>query len=125
MRLLLDTNALIWTLAAPQRLSTRAADEIGDSSNEILISVVSAWEIGLKRAKGKLNLRGDLERTLGEKGFQSLPLTLHHALAVESLPPEHHDPFDRMLVAQAQVEKLTLVTSDRTMRRYPIATLPA
>ncbi|MGE5281902.1 MAG: type II toxin-antitoxin system VapC family toxin [Chloroflexota bacterium] len=125
MRLLLDTNALIWTLAAPQMLSTRATEEIGDGSNEILVSVISAWEIGLKRAKGKLNLHGDLTRTLDEKSFQSLPLTLDHALAVESLPSVHHDPFDRMLVAQAQVEKLTLVTSDRMLHRYPIATMPA
>ena len=125
MRLLLDTNALIWTLAAPDRLSPRAAEEIQDSANDVVVSVISAWEIGLKRAKGKLDLRGDLELSLDERGFQPLPLSLRHALAVESLPPEHHDPFDRMLVAQAQVEKLTLVTSDRMMRRYPIAVLPA
>jgi len=125
VRLLLDTNALIWTLAAPDRLSPRAAEEIQDSANDVVVSVISAWEIGLKRAKGKLDLRGDLELSLDERGFQPLPLSLRHALAVESLPPEHHDPFDRMLVAQAQVEKLTLVTSDRMMRRYPIAVLPA
>jgi PIN domain nuclease of toxin-antitoxin system len=125
VKLLLDTNALIWTLADPKRLSTNAATAIRDESNSVLVSVVSVWEIGVKRAKGKLELPGNLEAMLIEKKFDSLPLTLRHALAVESLPYEHHDPFDRMLVAQTQAEGLTLVTSDRAMRRYPIAVLPA
>lgn len=125
MRLLLDTNALIWTLADPDRLSDHAADKIQDESNAVFVSVVSAWEIGVKRAKRKLELPGNLESMIAEKKFDPLPLKLGHALAVELLPHRHHDPFDRMLVAQAQVEDLTIVTSDRTMRRYPVATLPA
>jgi PIN domain nuclease of toxin-antitoxin system len=125
VKLLLDTNALIWTFADPTRFSTYVADTIQDESNEVYVSVVSAWEIGVKRAKGKLDLPGDMEAMVAEKKFTSLPLSMRHGLAVESLPPEHHDPFDRMLVAQAQMEGLTLVTSDRTMRRYPIAVLPA
>jgi PIN domain nuclease of toxin-antitoxin system len=123
--LLLDTNALIWTLADPQRLSPQATKEIEARSNEVFVSVVSAWEIGVKKAKGRLGFPDDLASMLRRKDFEPLPLTLRHGLAIESLPHQHHDPFDRMLVAQAQVEKLTLVTSDRAMRRYPIAVLPA
>jgi len=125
VKLLLDTNALIWVFADPARLSEQAADAIRDESNRVFVSVVSAWEIGVKRAKGKLRLPGDLGAMIAAKRFEPLPLTMPHGLAVESLPPEHHDPFDRMLVAQAHVDGLTLVTSDRTMQRYPIAVLPA
>jgi len=125
VRLLLDTNALIWTLANPKRLSDHAAREIQDESNTVFVSVVSAWEIGVKKAKSKLDFPGNLESMLTGKKFDPLPVTLRHALAIETLPHQHHDPFDRMLVAQAQIEGLTLVTSDRTMRRYPVAILPA
>ncbi len=125
MRLLLDTNALIWTLADPGRLCAHAAGAIRDESNEVFVSVVSAWEIGIKRAKGKLELPPDLEPMIAEKKFDPLPVTLRHALAVESLPLRHRDPFDRMLIAQAQLEGMTLVTSDREIRDYPVAVLPA
>ncbi len=125
MRLLLDTNALIWSLARPTRLSDYAAEEIRDRSNDVLVSIVSIWEIGVKRAKRKLDMPGDLEAMVAEKEFDPLPLALSHALAIEALPHWHHDPFDRMLVAQAQVEGLTLVTSDREMQNYPISVLPA
>ncbi len=125
MRLLLDTNALIWTFADPQRLSDYATEKIQDKANAVLVSVVSIWEIGVKRAKGKLDFPGDLGTMISEKEFEPLPLTLRNALAVEALPRQHHDPFDRMLIAQAQVEGLTLVTSDREMRHYPISVLPA
>jgi PIN domain nuclease of toxin-antitoxin system len=122
---MLDTNALIWALADPKRLSPQATSEIQDRSNEVFVSVVSAWEIGIKKAKGRLEFPDNLEQMLARKEFEPLSLTLRHGIAIESLPYQHHDPFDRMLIAQAQVEKLTLVTSDRTMQRYPIAVLPA
>ena len=125
MSLLLDTNALIWAFAEPSRLSDHAANEIRDTSNRVFVSVVSAWEIGVKRAKRKLDLPGNLESMMSEKKFEPLPMNMRHALAIESLPYHHHDPFDRMLVAQAQVEGFTLVTSDREMRRYQVALLPA
>jgi PIN domain nuclease of toxin-antitoxin system len=125
MRLLLDTNALIWTFADPARLSDYAREKIQDEANDVLVSVVSVWEIGVKRVKQKLDMPGDLEAMISAKKFDPLPLSLSHALAVESLPHQHHDPFDRMLIAQAQVEGLTLVTSDREMRHYPISVLPA
>jgi PIN domain nuclease of toxin-antitoxin system len=125
VKLLLDTNALIWTLGDPKRLSNHAADQIQDESNRVFVSVVSAWEIGVKRAKRKLDLPDNLESMMIEKRFDPLPLTLSHALAVESLPHHHHDPFDRMIIAQAQIEGLTLVTSDREMRHYQVTLLPA
>lgn len=125
MRLLLDTNALFWTLIEPKRLSSEAASAIEDESNEVYVSVVSAWEIGVKRAKGRLEMPMALGPMLAETRFEALSVTLDHALAVESLPHRHHDPFDRLLVAQAQLENLVLVTSDREIRRYPIAVLPA
>lgn len=125
VKLLLDTNALFWTLIEPKRLSRRAASTIEDESNDVFVSVVSAWEIGVKRAKGKLDMPSALGPMLSETRFEVLPVTLAHALAVEALPHRHHDPFDRILVAQAQVENLVMVTSDREMRRYPIAVMPA
>jgi PIN domain nuclease of toxin-antitoxin system len=125
VKLLLDTNALIWTFADPERLSDYAREEIRDEANDVLVSVVSIWEIGVKRAKQKLDMPGDLEAMTSAKRFDPLPLALQHALAVEALPQQHRDPFDRMLIAQAQVEGLILVTSDREMQHYPISVLPA
>lgn len=125
MKLLLDTNVLIWTLLEQHRLSSSAADAIEDEKNDIFVSVVSAWEIEIKVAKGKLRAPSDLKTTLGEQRFDLLQVTLEHVLAVKSLPSHHKDPFDRMLIAQAQLGGLTLVTSDKEFRRYPVATLPA
>ena len=125
MKLLLDTHALLWALLAPGRLSSTAADAIEDGANEVFVSVVSAWEIEIKRAKGKLPAAVPLSEALSEQRFKTLPVTLPYVLAVESLPRRHRDPFDRMLIAQAQLEGMTLVTSDREVRHYPVATLPA
>lgn len=125
MKLLLDTNALLWSLLEKQRLSPSSVDAIGDEANDVFVSVVSVWEIEIKRAKGRLHVPLEIEPALTAQRFRSLPITLRHAQAVESLPRHHRDPFDRMLVVQAQLEEMTLVTSDRAMRRYPIATLPA
>jgi PIN domain nuclease of toxin-antitoxin system len=125
MKLLLDTNALIWAFSDPERLSEYASEKIRDEANDVLVSVVSVWEIGVKRAKRRLDMPGDLEAMISAKKFDPLPLALRHAMAIEGLPHQHHDPFDRMLIAQAQVENLTLVTSDREMQRYPISVLSA
>ena len=125
MKLLLDTHALLWTLIAPKRLSAAAAAAIEDGANETFVSVVSAWEIEIKRAKGKLPVSVPLSDALAEQRFKTLPVTLSYVLAVESLPRRHRDPFDRMLIAQAKLEGMTLVTSDREVRHYPVATLPA
>ncbi len=125
MNLLLDTNALIWILAAPEMLSAPAAEAIRSRENRVFVSAVSAWELGILRGKKRLVPPDDLEAQVADKDFDILPLRMNHALAGDSLPDLHRDPFDRMLVAQAQVEGLTIVTSDRMMRRYPVATLPA
>jgi PIN domain nuclease of toxin-antitoxin system len=125
LKLLLDTHTLLWTLLAPRRLSPIAVDAIEDGSNEVFVSVVSAWEIEIKRAKGKLSVAIPLAEALSEQRFRTLPVALPYVLAVESLPKRHRDPFDRMLIAQAQLEGMTLVTSDREVRHYPVATLPA
>jgi PIN domain nuclease of toxin-antitoxin system len=125
VKLLLDTNALIWALVRPERLSKTAIEAVTSPANRIYVSVISAWEIGMLRAKKGVRLPSDLEFQIADKDFDALPLTMGHALAVEALPSLHNDPFDRMLVAQAQVEGMTIVTSDRVMRRYPVATLPA
>jgi len=125
LRLLLDTHVLVWSLLRPELLSQTAAEAIEDGTNEVYVSVVSAWEIEIKRAKGKLPLPETLSAALDRLQYRSLPVTLGQVLAVESLPRHHRDPFDRMLIAQAQSEDLTLVTSDRQIRHYPVATLPA
>jgi len=125
VRLLLDTNALLWALSDPDRLAKSAAEAIREPTNEVFSSVVNAWEIGVKRAKGRLRGELDLEPMLDLHDFKVLPVTMAHALAIESLPPQHHDPFDRMLIAQTQVEGLVLVSSDQKMLRYEIAVLPA
>lgn len=125
MKLLLDTHVLVWTLLGHERLSATASAAIQDSANEVFVSVVSAWEVEIKAAKGKLSMLGPLGDALARQRFGSLPVTLRHVLAVESLPRHHRDPFDRMLIVQALLEGMTLVSSDRKMRDYPIALLPA
>jgi PIN domain nuclease of toxin-antitoxin system len=125
LKLLLDTHALLWALIAPGRLSPTAADAIQDGANEVFVSVVSVWEIEIKRAKGKLPIPVPLRDALAAQRLKTLPVTLRDVLAVESLPRRHRDPFDRMLIAQAQLEGMTLVTSDREVRHCPVATLPA
>jgi PIN domain nuclease of toxin-antitoxin system len=116
VRLLLDTHALLWSLIGSRRLGSVARDAIEDPDNDVYVSPVSAWEIAVKRASGKLpvppNVASWLPAELAASGFMDLPMTIPHALAVEALPPHHRDPFDRLLVAQARSEGLTLVTSD-------------
>lgn len=125
MKLLLDTNSLIWLLTEPERLSATTLETIERTSNDVYVSVVSVWEIEIKAAKGRLRAPADLAGALDQQMFKPLVVTMAHVLAVESLPRHHRDPFDRMLLAQAQLEELTIVTSDREMRRYPISVLPA
>jgi PIN domain nuclease of toxin-antitoxin system len=124
LRLLLDTNVLIWVLTTPERLSEAATVAIRDRANDIFVSMASPWEISIKQALGNLSLPDDLETQLADESFELLQISMLHTRAVETLPHHHRDPFDRMLIAQAQVEQLTLVTSDRMMRRYPVATMP-
>lgn len=125
MKLLLDTNSLIWLLTEPERLSATTLETIERTSNDVYVSVVSVWEIEIKAAKGRLRAPANLADALDQQMFKPLVVTMAHVLAVESLPRHHRDPFDRMLLAQAQLEELTIVSSDREMRRYPISVLPA
>lgn len=124
MRLLLDTNALIWTMVRRERIPSVAIDAIEDKANDVFVSVISAWEIEIKAAKGRLELPSDLEDALAAQSFEPLAVAMRHARAVESLPRYHRDPFDRMIIAQAHLEGMTVITSDSEIRRYPVAVLP-
>ena len=124
-RLLLDTHVLLWSLAEPPRLRDRARDAIENADNDVFVSAVTAWEITVKRAKGRLIAPDNLSAIVEEKGFTHLPLTFHHAEQAGSLPMHHRDPFDRFLVAQAQIEGLVLVTRDARIPLYGIRTMAA
>ena len=125
MRLLLDTNVVLWMLDDPERLSPLARDAIEDVSNTLVVSAVSILEVAIKVATGKLEIAYDLLEAVIEDGHEILNVTPEHAWAVRMLPLIHRDPFDRLLVAQAIHEKLILVTSDRTLPRYGVAVLSA
>ncbi|WP_332691482.1 type II toxin-antitoxin system VapC family toxin [Bosea sp. (in: a-proteobacteria)] len=121
MKLLLDTHLLLWAAGRPDLLSAEALALIGDTGSELTFSAVSLWEVAIKNALGRadfsVNLRA-LRRGLLENGYREVPVLGEHALALETLPPHHRDPFDRMLVAQARIEGITLLTSDATLARY-------
>jgi PIN domain nuclease of toxin-antitoxin system len=121
MRLLLDTHVLLWTIAESRRLSAAARALIGEPDNELTFSSVSLWEVAIKAGRGRDDFRIDvssLRRSLFDNDYVELPITGAHAVALGGLPPIHRDPFDRMLVAQAIVEGLTLVTSDPAVAKY-------
>jgi len=126
MNLLLDTHVLLWALADDPALSAAARAAITDGRNVVFVSAATAWEIAIKQALGKLRAPTDSYlQELQRHRFTPLDITTEHALAVEHLPPLHADPFDRLLVAQAQIEKLTLVTHDKRIRDYAVATIKA
>lgn len=125
MKLLLDTHTMIWVFSQPRLLSAQASDAISSEENDVFVSVISPWEIAIKRSKKRLPAPEDLDDAVTAHRFQLLPVQLRHTKAIDSMPNHHGDPFDRMLVAQAIIDGLTLVTSDRILRRYPVATLPA
>ena len=118
MRLLLDTHLLLWWLEASASLPAEARETIRDPENTVFVSAVSLWEIWLKQSLGKLRLPVDFTDRLAAESFESLPLMAAHARQVAVLPWRHRDPFDRMLVAQAQVEKLVLLTADEALTAY-------
>ena len=122
MKALLDTHVLIWAAGFPERLSADARVVLLDPANELLFSAASLWEVAIKSALGRSDFSVDarlLRRELLDNGYSELPVTGQHAVMVGSLPPIHKDPFDRLLVAQATVEGVTLLTSDETVGRYP------
>jgi PIN domain nuclease of toxin-antitoxin system len=123
VRLLLDTHAAAWFLAADPQLSPAARAAITDPDNEILLSAVVVWEITIKRALGKLPVDQRYLPLLLDSGAVPLAITLDHARAVEELPPHHRDPFDRLLVAQARAERATIVTGDEQIAAYDVPVL--
>jgi PIN domain nuclease of toxin-antitoxin system len=129
MNVLLDTHVLLWWLKDTGRLGAETRQLIRSPATSIWVSAASIWEISIKAALGRLELREPftevMPRELERQGFRPLPITFQHALAVRNLPLHHADPFDRMLIAQAQCEDLTLVTSDPRIRDYDIRTIDA
>lgn len=122
MKLLLDTHLLLWAAGSPEKLSTSARLSIEDPQNELFFSVASLWEIVIKRRLERSDFRVEasvLRRGLLDNGYQELAITSEHAVSVDSLPPLHKDPFDRILVAQAIAEGITLLTADTLVAQYP------
>lgn len=124
MRLLLDTHVLLWWLDDSPALSQRARDLIADPANVVVVSAVSVWEIRIKESLGKLKLGPTFQRVLDQQPFEKLSVTIEHAHRLRDLPPYHRDPFDRMLITQAQCEGLTLLTADEIVRGYDVACEP-
>ena len=121
MNLLLDTHLLLWAAGEPQRLSAKARALLLDSANQLVFSSASLWEISLKNGLERPDFNVDprrLWRMLLVNGYRELPVTSEHAVAVNDLPPLHKDPFDRIFVAQARVEGLTLLTADKAVAKY-------
>lgn len=123
MRLLLDTNVLILSIAG--QLRPDVMDMLDDPANDLFVSHVSLWEIAIKSGLGKLRMPDDLDEQVEQLGIAELPLSRRHIEAYRELPVLHRDPFDRMLVCQAKAEDLILVTRDRQLAEYDIAVLPA
>jgi len=122
MKLLLDTHLLLWAAGEPDRLSTGARALIDSQENELFFSAASLWEIAIKRGLGRDDFQVDarlLRRGLLDNGYSELPIGSEHAVAIDSLPSIHKDPFDRMLVAQATVEGIILLTADALVAQYP------
>jgi PIN domain nuclease of toxin-antitoxin system len=124
MRVLLDTHILLWWAADDPRLSRRARQVLRDPANELLFSVASAWELMIKSQVGKLTLPEPPARYIPDRlsrfAIGTLPVELSHALGLSELPLHHRDPFDRILIAQSQVERLPIVTADPQIAQYPV-----
>ena len=125
MRLLLDTNAFLWALDDTDRLTPATRSLLANEENDLFVSMASLWEIGIKVGTGKLTAQLDWEDHLPRMGATLLPIQMEHAREISRLPQLHRDPFDRMLVAQARVENLILVTSDKHLAEYDVTVLPA
>ncbi len=127
MRLLLDTQCWLWWFSQPERLSGDVIEKIADETNEVWFSVASVWEMGIKVAIGKLALPEQIDdyvsTRMAQIGARSLEITASHALRVAVLPLHQRDPFDRMLIAQAQIEDMTLVSADSMFKQYEVSVL--
>ncbi len=121
MKLLLDTQLLLWAAGQPERLSAAARRLLNDPRNELVFSAASLWEVSIKASLGREDFKVEprvLRRALLDNGYTELPITSQHAVSVDALPPIHKDPFDRMLLAQALSEGITLLTTDANLARY-------
>ena len=126
MRLLLDTHILLWAAGQPEKLPETARRLLDDLENVPVFSAASLWEIAIKQGIGRADFQVDarlLRRGLLDNGYDELAVTSAHAVALDALPPLHKDPFDRMLIAQARVEGITLLTSDSLLAKYPGAVI--
>jgi PIN domain nuclease of toxin-antitoxin system len=122
VKLLLDTHLLLWAAGSPDRLSAKASSLIEAAENELFFSAANLWEIVIKRGLGREDFKVDarlLRRGLLDNGYSELRIGSEHVVAIEGLPPIHKDPFDRILLAQAQVEGIPLVTADTALAQYP------
>jgi PIN domain nuclease of toxin-antitoxin system len=124
MRYLLDTHTFLWWNMDDAQLSSLAKELIANGNNEIFLSAASAWEITIKTARGRLTLPEDPTRYVSNRlslhGFQALPVQIHHAVQVYKLPLHHADPFDRLLIAQSQIESMSLISLDLEIRKYEV-----
>ncbi len=126
MRLLLDTHAFLWWCSDDRRLGAAERAAIREPANDVYLSAASVWEIVVKQGLGRLRVPEPVSQAALRLGFQPLPISFEHAEETGALPPVHRDPFDRLLVAQARVEGLTLITHDPSLRAYPgLVFLPA
>jgi PIN domain nuclease of toxin-antitoxin system len=125
LRLLLDSHVLLWFAQDDPVLSVEVARFIRDEGSRAVVSVASVWELEMKRVKGTLDVPADMGARLNPAGFGLLDVTLTHVVRAAELPAHHRDPFDRMLVAQAQAESLTLVTADAALERYDVPIMQA
>jgi PIN domain nuclease of toxin-antitoxin system len=122
VKLLIDTHLLLWAYDHPHRLPKAASALLTDPANELYVSAASIWEVAIKTSRTNPTLRVEpltFRRALLQNGYLELPITSEHAVATQSLPPLHKDPFDRILIAQATVEGITLLTTDRQVAKYP------
>ena len=124
MKYLLDTHAFLWFVSEDNRLSSKAQSIIKKSQNEVYFSAVSAWELSIKIRLDRLTIEEDLEpfiiKQLAENNFSTLSITIFHSIYTSKLPNIHKDPFDRMIVAQAQVEDLSIISKDKNIKKYSV-----
>lgn len=127
MRLLLDTHAFLWWITDDPRLSEKGREIMGDGKNQLFLSAASGWEIAIKAKLGKLKVSDNLEHFIPEQvalnAIENLPIVLSHVLHVYTLPDYHRDPFDRLLISQAQLEGLPILTVDSQISQYPVKVL--
>ena len=122
---LLDTHVVLWWLDDPAELSRETRQAIGDAGNLVYVSAAAAWEMGIKKSIGRLDIPANLPEVLRSDNIEVLDVNIHHALAVADLPMLHPDPFDRMQIVQAKLEGLTLITRDEQIKQYEVNCLDA